>query len=88
MWTPTLNRAPHRSRARILDQVRYKICPTILQDQWHKVYEDRLIEFIANIFCRTNYTGAMTTLVVGVVLITIIVIVIAMHKRGKLEDLL
>jgi hypothetical protein len=30
----------------------------------------------------------MTTLVVGVVLITIIVIVIAMHKRGKLEDLL
>lgn len=37
---------------------------------------------------RTNYTGAMTTLVVGVILVIAIAIIIALHKRGKLEDLL
>ena len=40
------------------------------------------------IILRSNYTGAMTILAIGVILITAIVVIIAMHKRGKLEDLL
>jgi len=37
---------------------------------------------------RTSYVGATTTLVVGLVLVTVIVVVIALHRRGKLDDLL
>jgi len=39
-------------------------------------------------WARTNYAGAITTLIVVVVLIAIIVAVITLHKRGKLEDIL
>lgn len=39
-------------------------------------------------WARTSYVGATTTLVVGLVLVTVIVVVIALHRRGKLDDLL